>query len=369
MVLGPIIGGAFAQSQATWRWSFYLNLCIGAVCCPIYLFLLSGFDPKGSATFGSRFKAFDYLGALLSICMFVCVIMATNFGGTLYNWNGAQIIILFVVSGALFIAFCLQQYFNVGTQAANRIFPVEFLRMKEPVLLFVLMAVGNAGGFIAIYYIPTYFQFAQGDGPLTSAIRLLPLIVTISSTILVSGISIGQLGYYKPFYVVGNVLALIGAVLICKLSPTLPFRGWSLSGANIIFIARDDNSTALANVYGYQILLGVGSGAYAQSGYGVIQAVVDPSMMSYAISFMMLGKFLVLITYRSANGIAPIHISSHTRALIYVFTNFSSSNEWNPFRLVNSRLDFYQHCIPQPPSSGSRNHWFRATKRSLGDWW
>lgn len=25
-VLGPVIGGAFAESGATWRWAFYINL-------------------------------------------------------------------------------------------------------------------------------------------------------------------------------------------------------------------------------------------------------------------------------------------------------------------------------------------------------
>jgi len=36
--------------------------------------------------------------------------------------------------------------------------------------------------------------------------------------------------------------------------------------------------------------LGIGAGAYAQAGYAVIQAVVEPAMMAYAIGFMMLGE-------------------------------------------------------------------------------
>lgn len=30
-VLGPVVGGAFSTSSATWRWAFYINLC---VTCP-----------------------------------------------------------------------------------------------------------------------------------------------------------------------------------------------------------------------------------------------------------------------------------------------------------------------------------------------
>jgi MFS family permease len=27
-ILGPVVGGAFSISSATWRWSFYINLCV-----------------------------------------------------------------------------------------------------------------------------------------------------------------------------------------------------------------------------------------------------------------------------------------------------------------------------------------------------
>ena len=45
MVLGPVIGRAFTDSSAGWRWAFYINLCIGAVCTPVYLYMLPNKDP------------------------------------------------------------------------------------------------------------------------------------------------------------------------------------------------------------------------------------------------------------------------------------------------------------------------------------
>ena len=44
-VLGPVIGGAFAVSSATWRWAFYINLAIGAVSAPAFLFCLPAIHP------------------------------------------------------------------------------------------------------------------------------------------------------------------------------------------------------------------------------------------------------------------------------------------------------------------------------------
>lgn len=39
-VLGPLVGGAFAISSASWRWAFYINLLIAAVTAPLYLTFL-----------------------------------------------------------------------------------------------------------------------------------------------------------------------------------------------------------------------------------------------------------------------------------------------------------------------------------------
>ena len=53
-VLGPVIGSAFTQSLAGWRWAFYINLCIGGLFAPVLLFLLPTYDPKPNASHLAR---------------------------------------------------------------------------------------------------------------------------------------------------------------------------------------------------------------------------------------------------------------------------------------------------------------------------
>ena len=229
--------------------------------------------------------------------------MAINFGGTLYAWNSGQVIALFVVSGILFIVFGIQQKIALFTTTTSRMFPVHFFKNKEALLLFILAASCNACVFIAIYYIPIYFQFTKQDTALDSAVRLLPLIIILSFTILLNGFTMSKLGFYQPWYVGGSILALIASVLLCK------FIGLSYFSISPLTLctARIDTNTPQANIYGFEILLGIGTGAYVQAGYAVIQAVVDPADIYYAISFLMMGKF------RSAPNSPKSHTGSTNR--------------------------------------------------------
>ncbi|KZF20176.1 MFS drug efflux transporter-like protein [Xylona heveae TC161] len=265
-VLGPVIGGAF--EQVTWRWAFYINLIIGAVFSPVYLFMLPSFHPTSHVSLKERFGKLDGVGIVISIAAFITIIMPINFGGTLYSWSSGSIIALFVVSGVLWIAFGIQQGLALFTTKETRLFPVEFVRNKEAVLLFVLAAACNSAVFVPIYYIPIYFQFTRGDDALQSAVRLLPLIFLLCFTILSNGYLMSKMGYYMPWYAVGSAFALVATVCLSRINA----------------------STSTSYIYGFEALLGLGGGAFVQAGYAVIQSVVDADHVANAVSFMMIAQ-------------------------------------------------------------------------------
>lgn len=268
IILGPVVGGAFTQSSATWRWAFYINLCVAGLFAPVYLFWIPSFKPRAASKSSALLREIDSVGTILSIAGLMTIIMAINFGGSIYPWNSGSVIALFVVSGVIWIAFGIQQAYSILTTETQRVFPVHFLKNLNAVLLFISMAAVNVAGFIPIYYVPIYFQFSRGDDPIQAAVRLLPLIFVLSATILCNGHLMSRFNYFQPWYIFGSILTLIGGVLLSRITAT----------------------TATGSIYGFEILIGVGTGCFIQAGYAVIQAMVPPAEMAYAISFMMLAQ-------------------------------------------------------------------------------
>ena len=213
-VLGPVVGGAF--ELYTWRWAFYINLLFGAILLPTYLFVIPSNDPLPGTSRWQKLATLDWVGTILSVGAFTTLVMGINFGGTLYPWDSGQTVALFVVSGVLWIIFGLQQGFNIATSTDRRILPIHLFTQKEPVLLFISCAAVGAVSYVSVYYVPIYFQFTQGDNAIQSAVRLLPFIFLLITTIPLSGVMMSRVGYYKPWYVGGSIIALIPAVLMCK---------------------------------------------------------------------------------------------------------------------------------------------------------
>lgn len=61
-ILGPVAGGAFSLSSATWRWAFYIKLVIGAVVAPAYIFALPSVHPMSGISIRNHILGLDSLG-------------------------------------------------------------------------------------------------------------------------------------------------------------------------------------------------------------------------------------------------------------------------------------------------------------------
>lgn len=133
-------------------------------------------------------------------------------------------------------------------------------------LVAITYGITLAGAFFSlIYYLPIYFQSADGVSPLDSGIRNLAIVISFSVFTVLSGGLITVFGRYKPIIFWGSVLATVGAGVIYTLDVGTPTARW----------------------IGFQILAGVGLGLGFQVPIIVVQASVDTSDLSGATAIVL----------------------------------------------------------------------------------
>ncbi|KFA61557.1 hypothetical protein S40285_03976 [Stachybotrys chlorohalonatus IBT 40285] len=262
-VLGPVVGGGFSDSAATWRWAFYINLVIGAITAPVYLFYLPPIHPSPGQSLGDRVRRLDYVGFVLSAGMWVCFAMAFISAGGVWAWDDAGTITFITFFGLLFVGYAVQQYFCILTTPDTRSFPCHLLRSRTQILLYITTSCANTAMFFTTYYIPVYFQFVHNDSSLMAAVRLLPYLMITISFNLFTGWALPKFKYYMPYCLLSGILITVASALfVGYLSPT----------------------TSTAQVYGFSVLMGVGTGMTMQIGYSVASLKVKPSDIFSAIN-------------------------------------------------------------------------------------
>lgn len=218
-VLGPIVGGSLAESSATWRWGFYINLPIAGLFMPGFVFLLPSINSMPDFSLRKKARMQDWVGIVVFTAFCACFCMAGSFGGTLFAWDSGSEITLWAMTVVLLIAVVLVTIFHPFVPPEGRMMPVQFMKTKDLILL-PLQAFLVAGSMMmSIFYTPLIFQFTKGDNALQGGVRILPLICMIVFGCLLNGVLMPKLGYYIPWYVVGNALLVTGAALMSKSRP------------------------------------------------------------------------------------------------------------------------------------------------------
>lgn len=262
-VLGPLVGGAFAISSASWRWAFYIDLLIAAITAPIYLTFLPSLNLAKDQSLSKRVANLDFLGSILSAAMWVTFAIAANTAGIQWPWASAQVIALWAVFGVLLIGYILQQWFCIFKTPQDRSYPIHLLKSRTQLSLGVATAANAAAAFCMIYFIPIYFQFVHGDKALTAAIRLLPYIAVNVSTNLATGRFLPQIQYYMPVYLMSGFFTVIGSTL---------------------FMVYLRLSIQQGVIYGLMIIIGVGTGMTFSLGFSIASIKAGPSDVGRAIS-------------------------------------------------------------------------------------
>lgn len=275
-IIGPVLAGALTQ-HVTWRWCFYINvshfqtfwshfvillvspeayqrflqLPIGGASALVF-FLLVHLKAAKTENLSLRQKLdnTDLIGFSLLAGSLTMLLIALNWGGTLYNWSSPTIVGLLVGAVVIMGIFVPWQLYRRD----NALVPPRLFAVNRNPAILCTAAFFVSGPFqIVIYWLPIWFQCVLGSSPMQSGINYFPTVVSDTLAAFIGSGLVMKFGWWNPFLLFAEAMVCVGAGLLSTIYP-------NISGAHWV---------------GYQIFGGVG--------YSLAISLVRRSLLHYIV--------------------------------------------------------------------------------------
>jgi EmrB/QacA subfamily drug resistance transporter len=203
-ITGPLLGGVFT-TYLSWRWIFYINIPIGIVALVVTSSVLK-------LPFRRQSHRIDFLGAGLMMVGVTAALFVTVWGGTQYAWASPPIVALALVSAVFIGAFIVWEHYAAEPILPPSLFRIGVFRTASTVSFLLSMVM-----FGAIIYLPLYLQLVDGVSIMVSGLLMVPLMLGLLASSIVSGQIVSRTGIYKPMPIIGSFMMIVGMWLLSHL--------------------------------------------------------------------------------------------------------------------------------------------------------
>ena len=209
-LIGPAIGGLITDNFG-WHWIFLVNLPVGA----IVLFVVWQTLPTHRERDADRHV--DYVGAAFLVAALVPILIGfTNKQSG--EWTDVA------VGGYIALGLALAVIFLwVESRSKEPIVPLQLFRIPAFTASVSAMFLAAMGFFAAVVFLPRWFQVVQHASATESGYQILPLLLGLIISAIVSGQIVARTGRYKALITTALVILAIGLFLLTNIRPDTPY--------------------------------------------------------------------------------------------------------------------------------------------------
>jgi EmrB/QacA subfamily drug resistance transporter len=214
-VLGPVVGGALSGANSIlgivgWRWVFLVNVPIGLIALAVVAKVLN-VPHRGLK------QRIDWWGAVTLVVGLVPILIIAE-QGQQWGWGSGKAILLYAIGVIGVAAFILTEKL-MGDSA---LIPLRLFKSRVFSTVIIAGTIVGAAMFGAITLIPQYLQIVRGASPTVSGLQMLPLMVGLMASSIMSGQITSRTGRYKIFPIIGSVFIIAGSLLFTQVGADSP---------------------------------------------------------------------------------------------------------------------------------------------------